>query len=149
MHDFADPELGEYAKAIPYGVYDVFNNEGWVNVGDTADTAAFAVESIRRWWYQIGQVRFVSSSPIAHNNIAGQRGLARDLSVPRRWMYTTMYATPAIFHGRGPTLMAARRMNGDCSIHQRKSDSRWFGTILRGDELDRLPIPGKSLTRPL
>jgi hypothetical protein len=58
VHDFADPELAEYAKAIPYGVYDVFNNEGWVNVGDTADTAAFAVESIRRWWYQIGQVRF-------------------------------------------------------------------------------------------
>jgi hypothetical protein len=55
VHDFADPELAEYAKAIPYGVYDVFNNEGWVNVGDTADTAAFAVESIRRWWYQIGQ----------------------------------------------------------------------------------------------
>jgi hypothetical protein len=58
VHDFADPELGEYAKAIPYGVYDVFNNEGWVNVGDTADTAAFAVESIRRWWHQIGQARF-------------------------------------------------------------------------------------------
>ena len=58
VHDFADPELGEYAKAIPYGVYDVFNNEGWVNVGDTADTAGFAVESIRRWWYQIGKERF-------------------------------------------------------------------------------------------
>jgi hypothetical protein len=58
VHDFADPELAEYAKAIPYGVYDVFNNEGWVNVGDTADTAAFAVESIRRWWYQIGVIRF-------------------------------------------------------------------------------------------
>ena len=58
VHDFADPDLGEYAKAIPYGIYDVFNNEGWVNVGDTADTSAFAVESIRRWWNQIGRVRF-------------------------------------------------------------------------------------------
>ena len=58
VHDFADPDLGEYAKAIPYGIYDVFNDEGWVNVGDTADTAEFAVESIRRWWNQIGQVRF-------------------------------------------------------------------------------------------
>src|SRR5664280_2624603 len=58
VHDFADPDLGEYAKAIPYGVYDVFNNEGWVNVGDTADTAEFAIESIRRWWNQIGQIRF-------------------------------------------------------------------------------------------
>jgi hypothetical protein len=63
VHDFADPELAEYAKAIPYGVYDVLNNEGWVNVGDTADTAAFAVESIRRWWYQIGQVRDGTRSP--------------------------------------------------------------------------------------
>jgi len=54
-HDFADRELGEYAKAIPYGIYDVANDEGWVNVGDTADTAEFAVESIRRWWDTIGR----------------------------------------------------------------------------------------------
>ena len=55
-HDF--PSGDEHAKAIPYGVYDVFNNEGWVSVGDTADTAEFAVESIRRWWNKIGTVRF-------------------------------------------------------------------------------------------
>lgn len=54
-HDFPS---GEHAKAIPYGIYDVFNNEGWVNVGDTADTAEFAVESIRRWWNNIGTARF-------------------------------------------------------------------------------------------
>ena len=50
MHDFADRALGEFAKAIPYGIYDTGNDEGWVSVGDTADTAEFAVESIRRWW---------------------------------------------------------------------------------------------------
>ena len=55
VHDFADRTLGEYAKAIPYGIYDVFNNEGWVNVGDVADTAEFAVESVRRWWNQMGR----------------------------------------------------------------------------------------------
>ncbi len=55
-HDF--PSGDEHAKAIPYGVYDVCNNEGWVNVGDTADTAEFAVESIRRWWNKFGKVRF-------------------------------------------------------------------------------------------
>jgi transposase len=71
VHDFADPELAEYAKAIPYGVYDVFNNEGWVNVGDTADTAAFAVESIRRWWYQIGQVRFPDATRLLITADAG------------------------------------------------------------------------------
>ena len=56
--DFADRALGEFAKAIPYGVYDVGNDEGWVNVGDCADTAEFAVESIRRWWNQMGRHRF-------------------------------------------------------------------------------------------
>ncbi len=55
VHDFVDPVLG---KAIPYGIYDLANNEGWVSVGDTADTAEFAVESIRRWWNQMGRVRF-------------------------------------------------------------------------------------------
>jgi transposase len=58
VHDFADPALGEYAKAIDYGIYDLANDEGWVNVGDTADPAEFAVESIRRWWHQMGRDRF-------------------------------------------------------------------------------------------
>lgn len=57
-HDFPDRALGEYAKAIPYGVYDIANNEGWVSVGDTADTAEFAVASIRRWWNTMGKQRF-------------------------------------------------------------------------------------------
>jgi Rhodopirellula transposase DDE domain len=47
LHDFMDPELG---KAIPYGIYDVERNVGWVNVGQDHETAAFAVESLRRWW---------------------------------------------------------------------------------------------------
>ena len=58
VHDFADRALGEHAKAIPYGIYDVANDEGWVSVGDVADTAEFAVESIRRWWNQMGRARF-------------------------------------------------------------------------------------------
>ena len=58
MHDFADRALGEFAKAIPYGIYDVANDEGWVSVGDVADTAEFAVDSIRRWWNQMGRARF-------------------------------------------------------------------------------------------
>ena len=50
-----DKELG---KAIPYGVYDVTGNQGWVSVGIDHDTAAFAVESIRRWWTQAGRTRY-------------------------------------------------------------------------------------------
>ena len=55
VHDFQDKTLG---KVIPYGVYDILNNQGWVNVGIDHDTAQFAVNSIRRWWTQMGQRRF-------------------------------------------------------------------------------------------
>jgi len=52
VHDFRDPQLG---IAIPYGVYDLARNEGWVSVGIDHDTAEFAVESIRRWWRRMGR----------------------------------------------------------------------------------------------
>ena len=52
VHDFLIPELG---RVSPYGVYDVAANEAWVSVGTDHDTAAFAVESIRRWWRTMGQ----------------------------------------------------------------------------------------------
>jgi len=55
IHDFPDPELG---KDIPYGVYDIARNNGWVNVGIDHDTADFAVESIRRWWMQMGSAEY-------------------------------------------------------------------------------------------
>jgi len=55
VHDFLDKKLG---KAIPYGVYDLASNEGWVSVGITCDTARFAVASIRRWWTEMGAMRF-------------------------------------------------------------------------------------------
>ena len=55
MHDFPDKQLG---KAIPYGVYDIESNEGWVNVGINHDTAQFAAHSILRWWQEMGQRRF-------------------------------------------------------------------------------------------
>jgi len=51
VHDFIDPEE---PKAIPYGIYDVAKNQGWVNVGCDHDTASFAVASIRRWWSCMG-----------------------------------------------------------------------------------------------
>ena len=55
VHDFKDPELG---KAIPYGVYDLIHDQGWVSVGIDHDTAEFAVNSIRRWWTRMGSRRF-------------------------------------------------------------------------------------------
>jgi transposase len=55
VHDFVIPELG---KVAPYGVYDIAANSGWINLGITSDTAAFAVESIRRWWHELGRSRY-------------------------------------------------------------------------------------------
>jgi len=52
VHDFVIPELG---RAVPYGVYDLGANTGWVSVGVDHDTASFAVESIRRWWHRMGR----------------------------------------------------------------------------------------------
>ena len=54
VHDFMDKELG---KAIPYGVYDLTENQGWVSVGIDHDTARFAAEAIRRWWKKMGSKR--------------------------------------------------------------------------------------------
>ena len=55
VHDFKDKDLG---KAIPHGVYDMTNNQGWVSVGINHDTAHFAAHSIRQWWERMGQQRF-------------------------------------------------------------------------------------------
>src|SRR5438876_1419349 len=55
VHDFADKELG---KAVPYGIYDIGADHGYVNVGITHDTGAFAVASIRRWWVQLGKEHY-------------------------------------------------------------------------------------------
>ena len=67
-HDFMDKDLG---KAIPYGVYDVAANAGWVNVGTDHDTAAFAVESIRRWWQAMGRAAYPAAGRLLITADAG------------------------------------------------------------------------------
>lgn len=61
VHDFKDKDLG---KAIPHGVYDMTNNQGWVSVGINHDTAHFAANSIRQWWEKMGQRRFPRTSEL-------------------------------------------------------------------------------------
>ena len=61
VHDFVIPELG---RANPYGVYDLANNSAWVSVGIDHDTAAFAVETIRRWWGKMGSHLFVDAKSL-------------------------------------------------------------------------------------
>ena len=55
VHDFIDPKL---RRAVPYGVYDISNNVGWVSVGTDHETACFAVNAIRRWWVTMGKKRY-------------------------------------------------------------------------------------------
>ncbi len=61
VHDFLDKQLG---KAIPYGVYDLAANQGWVSVGIDHETAAFAVASVRHWWQQMGQPRYPTATEL-------------------------------------------------------------------------------------
>ena len=68
VHDFKDDELG---KAIPHGVYDLLNDQGWVSVGIDHDTAEFACNSIRRWWTQMGHRRFPRATKLLITADAG------------------------------------------------------------------------------
>jgi len=61
VYDFKDKNLG---KVAPYGVYDITQNKGWVNVGITNDTAEFAVESIRIWWQEMGSIKYQGTKEI-------------------------------------------------------------------------------------
>ena len=61
VHDFLDKQLG---KAIPYGVYDIAKNRGFVSVGIDKDTGEFAVQTIRRWWSSVGREAYPNSPQI-------------------------------------------------------------------------------------
>jgi hypothetical protein len=74
VHDFIIPELG---KAVPYGVYDITANEGWVNLSINHDTAAFAVESIRRWWHELGATLSRGAATYDHRRLRRQQWCAR------------------------------------------------------------------------
>ena len=74
VHDFIDPTLG---KAIPYGVYDLAQNTGWVSVGIDHDTPAFAVESIARWWRYMGRKTYPDARELLITADAGGSNSAR------------------------------------------------------------------------
>jgi hypothetical protein len=78
VHDFADKKLG---KAIPYGIYDLTANLGWVSVGIDHDTAAFAVATIRRWWQNLGQPLY----PHARELLITAAGGGSNASRSRLW----------------------------------------------------------------
>src|ERR1700727_100800 len=78
VHDFLIKELG---RAVPYGIYDLASNTGWVSVGMDNDTAAFAVNTIRRWWREVGQIRY----PLARRLVVTADGGGSNGSRVRLW----------------------------------------------------------------
>jgi len=74
VHDFIIPEKG---KAIPYGVYDLARNEGWVSIGIDHDTATFAVNSIERWWTTLGRSAYRKAKSVMITADAGGSNSAR------------------------------------------------------------------------
>ncbi len=78
VHDFIDRDLG---KAIPYGVYDLAANQGWVSVGIDHDTPAFAVASVRRWWEQMGRPTYPAATDLLVTADSGGSNGSR----ARRW----------------------------------------------------------------
>jgi transposase len=73
-HDFPDAKLG---KAIPYGVYDLANNEAWVSVGIDHDTAEFAVASIAKWWRRMGRKRYPAAKRLLITGDSGGSNSSR------------------------------------------------------------------------
>lgn len=80
VHDFVIPELG---KVVPYGVYDIDHNRGWINLGIDSNTAEFAVESIRRWWNTIGKSAYSHATTLTINADSGGSNSSR----ARLWKY--------------------------------------------------------------
>jgi hypothetical protein len=95
LHDFVVPDLG---KAIPYRIYDVERNLGWVSVGQDHDTATFAVESLRRWWQGNGASAYPDAevknrSSASESNSAGNPdSCSRTASVRNRTGIRRPYA---------------------------------------------------------
>ena len=79
-HDFKIEELG---KVVPYGVYDIDHNRGWINLGVDSDTAEFAVESIRQWWKNIGKQSYSHAKSLTITADSGGSNSSR----ARLWKY--------------------------------------------------------------
>jgi hypothetical protein len=74
IHDFIDPKL---SRAVPYGVYEITNNVGWVSVGTDHDTASFAVHAIHRWWRTMGKQRHPKATRLMNSADGGAGNVYR------------------------------------------------------------------------
>src|SRR5437870_8350753 len=103
-------------KAVPYGIYDVAHNRGFVNVGTSHDTPDFAVESIRLWWEQEGQTRYPAADSLlvlADSGVATAPGVAFGKSAFKRWR--TRCRSPSLYVIYRLAPASGTRSNTDCS----------------------------------
>ena len=133
VHDFKIPELG---RAVPYGVYDIAGNTGWVSVGIDHDTACFAVNAIRRWWQSMGQARYPQArSLLITADCGGSNGarvrlwkcqlqtLANELGLTITVCHLpSAICRPAPANGTGSSIVCSR------SSHRTGAVSRWSAT---------------------
>jgi len=85
VHDFPIEELG---RAVPYGIYDIAANAGWVSVGIDHDTSAFAVQTIRNWWHSVGAKRYPQAKYLTITADGGGSNGSRNVSttlIHRGW----------------------------------------------------------------
>ena len=122
VHDFPDKKLG---KAIPYGVYDLACNEGWVSVGIDHDTAEFACASIYRWWNEMGSARFPRATKLLITADGGGSNSSRN----RLWKKSLQCLADELGHDLERLSLSAR--------HQQVEQDRASAVLLHYQELAR------------
>jgi len=129
VHDFVIPELG---RAAPYGVYDVTQNAGWVSVGVDHHTAAFAAQSIRRWWESMGQEAYPQAARLLITADSGGSNGARvrlwKLEIQKLADETGLERRSAICR-RGPA--SGIRLNTDCSLSSARTGAANHWSAIR------------------
>ena len=128
VHDFLIKELG---RAVPYGIYDLAANAGWVSVGMEHDTAAFAVQTIRRWWHEVGRGSLSARQAAGHH--CGWRrqqwlalavcGNANCSVLPVNWISTSSCSAAAAtsLTGRLVRVVLIRNQQGLCLVALQQS----------------------------
>jgi hypothetical protein len=112
VHDFIDPKL---SRAVPYGVYDIGDNVGWVSVGTDHDTASFAVNAIRRWWRAMGKKRYPKASRLMISaDGGGSNDIACDCGKSSFRSWPTSSSSPSRFATCRPVPANGTRSSTAC-----------------------------------
>ena len=134
VHDFLIKELG---RAVPYGVYDIAANAGWVSVGVDHDTAAFAVNSIRRWWQTLGRARYPEAKRLVVTaDGGGPPGTSKWNKIEHRlfsFISQNWRAKPLVSYKAMVQLIAATTTKTGLTVHCELDQNRYPKGIIVSD----------------